>query len=143
MKDLDYWEKLKALKMSSQERRRERYLIIFLWKISQGLVNGYNIEFTNTYGRRGRTAIPGVVVQSSPAQVRRARECSLAVKGAKIFNLLPNHIRNTNSEHVELFKCKLDTFLSEIPDQPTVAGLGRASESNSLLSQIPMFLLNN
>ena len=143
VKELDYWEKLKALKMSSQERRRERYLIIFLWKISQGLVNGYNVEFTSVHGRRGRTAIPGDVVQSSPAQVKRARECSIGVKGAKIFNLLPNYIRNINSEHVELFKCSLDTFLSEIPDQPTVAGLGRAAESNSLLFQIPLFLLNN
>ena len=37
---LDYWEQLKELKIYSQERRRERYQVIFLWKISQGMVQG-------------------------------------------------------------------------------------------------------
>ena len=37
MDGLDYWEKLKCLGMYSQERRRERYQVIFIWKLSQGL----------------------------------------------------------------------------------------------------------
>ena len=44
---LNYWEKLKELKLYSQERRRERYQVIFLWKISQGLVSGYDVNFTS------------------------------------------------------------------------------------------------
>ena len=32
-----------------------------------------------------------------------------------------------------MFKKHLDIFLSGIPDQPTVTGLGRAASSNSLL----------
>ena len=31
---LSYWEKLQELRLYSQERRRERYQVIFLWKIS-------------------------------------------------------------------------------------------------------------
>ena len=31
---LNYWEKLQELRLYSQERRRERYMVIFLWKIS-------------------------------------------------------------------------------------------------------------
>ena len=54
---LNYWEKLLKLKLYSQERRRDRYQVIFLWKISQGLVSGYNIEFTSGLGRRGRSNI--------------------------------------------------------------------------------------
>ena len=46
MQDLDNWERLAALQIYSQERRRERYSIIFIWKISQELVRGYNISFT-------------------------------------------------------------------------------------------------
>ena len=134
--DLNYWEKLKAFKMSSQERRRERYMVVFLWKISQGLVNGYSVQFTSASGRRGRTALPHEVVKSSPASVRRARESSLGVKGARIFNLLPVELRNIDSNNVEVFKKELDTFLERIPDQPTTSGLGRAAESNSLLHQI-------
>ena len=59
----DYWEKLKICKIYSQERRRERYMVIFLWKISQGLVLGYSMQFTSTHGRRGRTAIPSDIVK--------------------------------------------------------------------------------
>ena len=38
LQELNYWEKLKELKLYSQERRRERYQICFIWKLSQGLV---------------------------------------------------------------------------------------------------------
>ena len=34
MEGLDYWERLQNLNMYSQERRRERYQIIFIWKLS-------------------------------------------------------------------------------------------------------------
>ena len=63
--NLNYWDKLKVLRMYSQERRRERYMAIFLWKVSQGLVNGFKVNFTDKVGRRGRTALPRQVVQSS------------------------------------------------------------------------------
>ena len=36
VKNLNYWERLKALKMLSQERRMERYRIIYTWKILEG-----------------------------------------------------------------------------------------------------------
>ena len=140
---LNYWDKLSSFKMVSQERRRDRYMIVFLWKISQGLVHGYTVEFTSEYGRRGRIALPHSIVRSSPPMVRKARESSLGVKGVKMFNLLPPSIRNINSLNVETFKTALDEFLAKVPDQLTVAGMGRAAESNSLLHQIPMFLLND
>ena len=101
------------------------------------------MEFTGAHGRRGRLALPKNVVQASSPLVRKARESSLGVKGARIYNLLPSHIRNINSENVAQFKQKLDVFLSEAPDQPTIAGHGRAAETNSLLHQLPLFLLNN
>ena len=138
LSSLNYWEKLQHLRLYSQERIRERYQVIFLWKISQGLVSGYDVTFTSQ-SRRGRMIIPKEVVRSSPAVVRRAREGSLGVRGAQLFNLLPDSIRNLNSEHVDLFKNHLDIFLTSIPDQPTVPGLGRAAESNSLLHQLPIF----
>ena len=140
---IDHWSRLKLYKMYSQERRRERYMIIFLWKISQGLVQGYHVEYTSVSGRRGRTALPRNVVQSSSSLVKKARESSIGVKGARIFNLLPAHIRNISSDNVDEFKKNLDSFLSDIPDQPTIACRGRAAETNSLLHQIPLFMLNN
>ena len=88
---LNYWEKLKELRIYSQERRRERYIIIFLWKISQGMVSGYDVDFISDGTRRGRYIVPKTIVRSAPAMVRSAREMSLTVGGAQIFNLLPNH----------------------------------------------------
>ena len=137
MKELDYWDRLRELQMYSQERRRERYMIIFLWKISQGLVRGYDVTFCNSE-RRGRTILANKIVKSSPASVRKARECSLGVKGAQLFNILPVTLRNLNSDSVETFKNNLDSFLRLVPDQPTVSGMSRAAETNSLLHQIPM-----
>ena len=72
-------------------------------------------------------------------RVQYARERSLGVKGAKIFNLLPEQLRSMNSGHIDYFKNHLDVFLASIPDQPTMTGLGRAAESNSLLHQLPLF----
>ena len=136
---LDYWEKLKELRLYSQERRRERYQLIFLWKISQGMVQGYDVTFTSTGPRRGRLAVPRVVERKAPAPVRKAKEASLAVRGVQIFNLLPDTLRSMNSDHVEMFKNHLDVFLSSVPDQPTVTGLGRAASTNSLMHQLPLF----
>ena len=40
-----YWEKLKILRVYSQERRRERYMICLLWKASQGLTEGISVTW--------------------------------------------------------------------------------------------------
>ena len=53
LQGLEYWERLSALKMYAQERRRERYQIIYVWKVSQLLVSGYTLQFQNSL-RRGR-----------------------------------------------------------------------------------------
>ena len=54
-------------------------------------------------------------------------------------NLLTANLRDMNIEHVDTFKNHLDVFLSSIPDQPTVTGLGRETETNSLHHQLPLF----
>ena len=38
MKGLSYPERLTALKLYSLQRRRERYIILYVWKILEGLV---------------------------------------------------------------------------------------------------------
>ena len=135
MEDKDYIDRLDSLKLYSQERRRERYQIIFIWKISQGLVQGYDLEFSSS-DRRGRMTVPRVVDRHAPAAVRRAREASLGVKGARIFNLLPVWIRTLNGVTVDQFKTQLDQFLTGVPDQPTIPGRHRAATTNSLLDQL-------
>ena len=139
LKCASYWDKLSKLRLYSQERRRERYMIIFIWKISQGLVNGYDIPFTSPKSRTGRKAVPTPVIRSSPSVVRKAREGSLAVKGVQIFNLIPVQLRNSDHGDIDMFKNHLDFYLRTIPDQPTMPGLTRAAQTNSLVHQIPLF----
>ena len=135
----NYWEKLKALQLSSKERRRERSMIIFIWKVSQGLVTGYDLPFTQEDTRLGRRVTPAAVRMSAPSKVHNAALGSLRVKGAKIFNLLPPHLRNNNDGDILMFMNHLDLYLENVPDEPTVQGLGRAASNNSLLEQIPLY----
>ena len=78
-------------------------------------------------------------VPRTPASLKNAREGSLSVKGVALFNTLPVSLRNSNHGDTAMFKNHLDIFLANIPDQPTVAGLVRGAQSNSLLHQIPMY----
>ena len=71
----------------------------------------------------------------APSAVRKARESSLQVRGAKLFNCIPREIRDTVTGTPDMFKAKLDEWLSTIPDQPTVPGRQRAAATNSLLEQ--------
>ena len=139
MEGLDYWDRLRALNMFSQERRRERYFIIFVWKLAMGMVKGHRLDFVHS-PRRGWLAVPKTICSTAPACVRKAREASLAVKGAALFNLCPRGLRDLASDHQDRFKCNLDAWLGSIPDQPTLSGQQRAALTNSLLDQVPMLV---
>ena len=65
---LNSWEKLSELRVYSQERRRERYKVCFLWKLSQGLTEGYSVKWQWS-DRRGRFAILNTNVRNAPYQV--------------------------------------------------------------------------
>ena len=84
--------------------------------------------------------IPNDIPRAAPTKVKQARERSLGVHGAHLFNLLPVNLRNENSGDFAIFKNHLDIFLSRIPDQPTTQGLARAAVSNSLLEQVPLVM---
>ena len=62
--------------------------------------------------RRGRLAIPVTVTHTACVMVRQARERSLSVHGANLFNLLPIQIRNEDCGDFPLFKNHLDIFLA-------------------------------
>ena len=113
------------------------YQIIFIWKVSQGIVTGHDVNFTNI-PRRGRLVVIPPLNNQAPAKVRNAGESSLAIKGGKFFNLIPVHIRNIDAADQNVFKMNLDLFLSSVPDQPTIPEQTRAARTNSLLDQIPL-----
>ena len=99
------------------------------------MISGYNVNFTSLGNRRGRIIVPNPIVNSAPAMVRAVS----GVRGAQLFNLLPESLRSMNTEHVDTVKNHLDVFLSSIPDQPNVTGLERAASTNSLLHKLLLF----
>ena len=96
MDGLDYWERLKSLHLYSQERRRDRNRIIFLWKVAQGLVQGYKATFTNSTSR-GRLMQVSPLFNKALASVKKAKEASLQVRGAQVFNIIPRALRSGTS----------------------------------------------
>ena len=137
MRDLNYWQQLKALKLFSLERRRERYSIIYTWRVLEGHVpNLQNTPITaRVHIRRGREcAIPALASAAHPS-VKAIRYNTLAFRGPRLFNSLPMEVRNMSGCSVDQFKSKLDRHLTSIPDEPLIPGLTqlRQVETNSIV----------
>ena len=49
---LNYWERLHELKLCSLQRRRERYIIIYIWKIAQHMVPNIDGTMGHTIKKR-------------------------------------------------------------------------------------------
>ena len=130
MSNLSYWERLTALNIQSLQRRRERYIIIHLWKIINGIVpNDLEIKFIESKRHGVQVLVPSLNRTSS----NKAKTCydnSFSVKAAQLWNILPKEVKT--SESLDTFKVSLSTFLRKIPDKPPVTGYTTAHH-NSLL----------
>ena len=111
---LNYWDRLKQLRLFSQEGRRERYRVIYIWKILENLVpplsdadNGGQVKL---HSRIGRTTSLPAMNNKCPQAIQRIRDSSLAVHGAKLFNCLPRSIRDVTKCATLEFKATLDKF---------------------------------
>ena len=136
----DYWDRLKSLNLYSLERRRERYRIIYVWKILEGMVPNLSCRSkitTKTSLRYGRICcIPPLATSTNKLQ--NLRNGSFCINGPKLFNCLPSHIRNLKGIELPEFKKKLDKFLRTVADEPLSQGYtaGRRAASNSLLHMV-------
>ena len=120
MHDLSYNERLKALKLYYLQRRRERYCIIYVWKVLEGFVANFSHPITATLSeRRGRSCtISNVNVgrKGTPAFN------SFRWRSIRMFNSLPKYLRNATLCSVNSFKTQLDSHLINIPDLPSLPG---------------------
>ena len=141
MRHFDYWTQLKKLRLYSLERRRERYIIIYIWRILEhqvpDLTSG-EIYSINEGGRLGRKSSFPSISNSAPPEIKKIRYASLSSRGPQLFNILPAELRNLNNCSVEIFKRALDRFLTNIPDEPLIPGYTamRRADSNSLVDMI-------
>ena len=142
---MSYWDQLKAAKLYSVERRRERYHIIYVWKVLEGLVpNISEHEHRMITGyehiRFGRLCKLLNVTKTATAHVKAARYASLGYRGPCLFNTVPAHIRNLTNVPVDEFKKELDKFLSTVPDEPQIPGytMYRRADTNSIIDMVKL-----
>ena len=138
MESLDYYKRLKFLKLFSSERRRDRYLVLYIFKILQGKVPNPGISYKYS-PRRGKVLIMPPVKSSKSSFAGTLYHHSFNRRAPRIFNALPKEIRNLpNDSSPELIKRRLDKFLNCIPDEPRLPGYlpTNSAESNRLEDQI-------
>ena len=101
--------------MYSQERRRERYRVLYVWKMFENLVPtihcGGNGGIMKLHPRNGRTMSLPTIDTKCPRAVQKMRDSNLVVHGAKLFNSMPKTLRNASNCSLLEFKSKLDCFL--------------------------------
>lgn len=129
--ELQYWDRLKKLKLMSLQRRRERYCIIHVWKIlNEEAPNDIGFTF-NCHQRLGLKAVIPPVNKNSQLSVRSDYDSTFRVRAAQLFNILPPELRATTS--LDGFKAGLGRFMEQCPDTPPIPGY-TPSNDNSLLS---------
>ena len=97
----DYWEALCFYGLYSLQRRRERYQIIYIWKILENIVPNPVIHGELSSGnlinctispRLGRKCIIPAIRSSTRSYVKNLRFNSFHVHGCRLFNILPAEI---------------------------------------------------
>ena len=138
MESLDYYQRLKELKLYSAERRRDRYLLLYIFKIIQCRVPNPGISYKYS-PRRGKVLITPPVKSSTSSKAGTLYHNSFNRRASRVFNALPKDIRNlSNDSSPELVKRKLDKFLSYVTDEPRLPGYLPTNDatSNRLEDQI-------
>ena len=129
VRHLSYWERLKNLKINSLQRRRERYILIHVYKIANNLSpNDINMKFHETNRRGLCCTIPSVIIHSK-AKYQSKYDSSFHITGGKMWNLLPAEVKCKPS--LPTFKAALSSYINQFPDQPPVPGY---PSENSLLT---------
>ena len=125
-----YWERLQHLKLLSLQRRRERYIVIHVWKTFHEIVpNSTGLQFTR-HPRLGIRALVPRYNYLAQKSISGPYESSFGVRGAQLWNSLPRAVRESPS--LLGLKQSLGSYLSTIPDRPPVRGY-RVEHSNSLI----------
>ena len=128
---LSYSKRLEVLKLYSLQRRREKYVIIYVWKIIEGLVPNLSNPITCSFSdRRGRTCI---VCHSGAGRLSTLKYNSFRWRSIRMLNRLPKAICLMSSCSVFGFKSQLDSYPSNIVDFPCLPGLNNSLDGGDYL----------
>ena len=115
---------LKSLGFYSLQRRKERYCIIYIWKIIEGLAPNLSNPITCTFsGRRGRSC---VISHVNVGRVGTLAYNSFRWRSIRLFNSFPINLRSISSCSVLRFKTRLDIFLRSVKDLPCLPGFNNS-----------------
>ena len=103
MQSLEYSERIVSFKLYSLQRRRERYCIVYVWEIIEGLVPNFSNPIVCSYSERRRSSIVshvhidrlGLVVYNS-----------FRWRAIRLLNTMTKYIRCIYSCSVVSFKSK-------------------------------------
>ena len=95
----------------------ERYRVLYVWKILEGVVPNCGVEICQENERLGRKCKVPKLARNGKRAIQTLREQGFQVNGARLFNSLPKELRNMKGNQ-EDFKEELDKFLCTIPHQP-------------------------
>ena len=128
---LSYSKRLEVLKLYSLQRRRERYGIIYVWQIIEGLVPNLSDPITCSFSdRRGRDC---VVCHSGGGRLGTLKYNSFRWRSIRMFNRLPKSICMLSSCSVVGFKSKLDSYLRNSVDLPCRPGFNNSLDGGYCL----------
>ena len=102
------------------QRRRERFTIIYIYKITQHMVPnisgtiGHTIK-TRKHPRHRTQCVIQYPTNRNPAQ--SLQEDAITVFGPRLYNSLPKYLWDIENVKTEKFKLELDKFFDTIPDQ--------------------------
>ena len=120
MQNLDYWERLKVLNLMSLQRRRQRYMLIHVWKTIHGFVpNSANLVFQHS-ARLGMRLVPPVFPYRAETWRANQYHSSFGPRAAHLWNRLPAAVNSCGS--LGQFKSSLGNYLTGFYDRPPVRG---------------------
>lgn len=136
--NMSYWERLDKLGLWSLQRRRERFILLTMWKILNKIVPNPNVAFRPP-SRLGIQAIIPPINTRGRAANRTTYDGSFFVRGPILWNCLPSDL--TTIQTMSQFKKKLDILINSLPDNPPVSGCTRA-HNNSLPEVLSLRRIN-
>ena len=86
LQHLNYWERLHKLKLYSLQRRRNRYMLIYLWKITQHMVPTIDGCVLDEYSTIRNSA-------------QSLQENAITVFGPRLYNSLPGYQRHRKCQN--------------------------------------------
>ena len=129
---MNYHERLSVLDIMSLQRRRERYIIIHMWKILNGEApNISSISFRPPSRLGVQAELRPLRTSARPAN-QSLFDGSFAMTGPTLWNVLPAHLHTI--QKFQTFKSSITKFLKSIPDYPPVPGYP-SSGSNSIVGR--------